>query len=233
MQMKKIAIALIAALSLSGCGALENINTTTHKADIDYNRGQATMDKMAHGNPVVEIHSQWINPVPISRETKSRMPGCAVTFTRPGKVTINEVLAFISKTCRIPGSVTPDAMAAISEAGGDTSQMNGKVPLPSASASGGAGNMPPLASMGGASVGASDNSLHGVFWTGDVKGLMDNVTTRKGVSWRYQGGRIQVYYLDTKNFPILFMDNQTEYTAKVVSGTTSSNGQSGGDSSSS
>lgn len=233
MQMKNIAIALIAALSLSGCGALENINTTTHKADMDYNRGQATMDKMAHGNPVVEIHSQWINPVPISRETKSQMPGCAVTFTRPGKVTINEVLAFISKTCRIPGSVTPDAMAAISEAGGDTSQMNGKVPLPSASASGSAGNMPPLASMGGASVGASDNSLHGVFWTGDVKGLMDNVTTREGVSWRYQGGRIQVYYLDTKNFPILFMDNQTEYSAKVVSGTTSSNGQSGGDSSSS
>ena len=235
MKFNRNIITFITALSLSGCGALDNINSTTHKADIDYNRGQSTMDKMSHGDPVVEIKSQWINPVPISKETKSQMPGCAVTFTRPGKVTINEVLAFIGKTCHIPGSVTPDAMAAISAAGagGDTTQINGKVPLPSASTSGSSGSMPSLASMGGAAVGVSDNSLHGVFWTGDAKGLLDNVTTREGVSWRFQGGRIQVYYLDTKNFPVLFMDNQTEYSAIVVSGTTSSNGQSGGDSSSS
>lgn len=216
-------------LALTGCGAMDNINGTMNKANMDYNRGQDAMSKMQHGNPVVEVKGQWVNPVPIAAQNKAQLPGCALTFTRPGRVSLNEVLAFISKTCHVPGTVTPDALAAIASSGGDTSQVKGPLPLPSASG----GAMPSLASMGGSTAAPVSNALHGVYWQGSDAGLLDEVTTRLGVSWRFNNGRIQVYYLDTKTFPILFMDNQTEYASKVVSGTTSSNGSSGGSSDSS
>lgn len=222
----------IAALAfvLSGCGAVDNINNTVNKTNTDYSRAQDEMSNMSQVNPVVEMKGQWVNPVPVAAQTKAHIPGCSVTFTRPGQVSINEVLAFISKTCRIPGTVTPDALAALATSGGDTTPIKGPLPLPSANG----GSMPSLASMGGttgATSAPASNALQGIYWQGSVAGLLDSVTTRLGLSWRYNEGRVQVYYLETKTFPILFMDNQTEYASKVVSGTTSSNGTSGGSSS--
>ncbi|EPM5457656.1 PilN family type IVB pilus formation outer membrane protein [Salmonella enterica] len=226
-----LAAAIALALTLSACSALDNINATESKTDTDYTRGQKSMQDMAHGKPVQEIHTQWINPVPVSSQTgNAHLPGCSLTMTRPGAVSLNELMAFITRTCHIPVSATPDAMAAISGgAGGGKTEKLSAVPLPVA------GTLPPLAGLGAApapvSAPVSVGELQGVFWQGALSGMLDEETTRLGLSWRFTNGRITIFYLDTRNFPVLFLDNKTDFTAKVVSGTTSSSGTSGGSSS--
>lgn len=225
-----LALAIALTLGLSGCSALNNINTTMGKTDTDYARGTSSISNMGHTAPVTEINGQWINPVPLSQQNrKTQLPPCTVTFTRPGNVSLSDVLAFISKTCHFPVSATSDALAAIAAGStSQTAQIQGKVPLPARDA-----GMPSLAGMsrtGSASTPVTAGTLHGVFWQGSAAGLLDNVTTRMGLSWRYHNGHASVYYLDTRNFPVLFMDNITDFSSKVVSGTTSSNGTSGGSS---
>ncbi|EBZ0491389.1 PilN family type IVB pilus formation outer membrane protein [Salmonella enterica subsp. enterica serovar Infantis] len=236
MKLKRLtglATAIALALSLSACSALDNINGTLHKAETESARGQSAMDSMKNGKPVTEIHQQWINPVPIAKSDNSRLPGCSVTITHPGRISLNEVAAFISRTCHLSVTVTPDATAALSAtAGGETQKVAGALPVPKVEPVSG---MPALAGMGGATAAAAPSvtagALPGLFWQGSLSGLLDHVTTRLGLSWRYQNGRVAVYYLDTRTFPILFMDNTTDFASKVVSGTTSSNGSTGGSSS--
>ncbi|MBK0098913.1 secretin N-terminal domain-containing protein [Erwinia sp. S63] len=73
-----------------------------------------------------------------------------------------------------------------------------------------------------------DGGLRGVSWNGSLSGLLDNVTTRLGLSWRYEYGHIAIFWLDTRNFAINFMDSDASFMSKTVSGTTTSTGTSGG-----
>lgn len=228
-----LAAAIALTLGLSGCSSLDNINNTMHKTDSDYSRATRSMHDINHVPPVTEINGQWINPVPLAQQNqKSQLPPCSVTFTRPGNVSLNDVLAFITRACHVPASATSDALASLSSgSSGATTQMKGNLPLPKNDS-----GMPSLSAMGegatAATVGGS-GKVHGVFWKGSAAGLLDNITTRLGLSWRYEHGQVSVFYLDTQNFPVLFMDNVTDFSSKVVSGTTSSNGTSGGSSDSS
>ncbi|MHC2599172.1 type IVB pilus formation R64 PilN family outer membrane protein, partial [Kluyvera sp. 1366] len=110
--------------------------------------------------------------------------------------------------------------------GGRTEKMPGPLPAPDAS------GMVPLAAMGQTSsqpvtVQQGDGGLRGVSWNGSLSGLLDNVTTRLGLSWRYEYGHIAIFWLDTRNFAINFMDSDASFESKTVSGTTSSAGTSG------
>lgn len=112
---------------------------------------------------------------------------------------------------------------------GKTEKIQGSIPVPDAS-----GLVPLNAIGGGAPVtrdaGSMGNTLRGVYWQGSLSGLLDNVTTRLGLSWRYEQGRISIFYVNTKTFPVMFMDSKTAFSSKVVSGTTTSSGTSGGSS---
>lgn len=117
-------------------------------------------------------------------------------------------------------------MAGGSDGGGKTEKMSGPLPAPDAS------GMVPLASMGQGSsrpaiVPQSDGALRGVTWNGSLSGLLDNVTTRLGLSWRYEYGHIAIFWLDTRTFAINFMDSDASFESKTVSGTTSTSGASG------
>nr|WP_210753607.1 hypothetical protein [Salmonella enterica] len=149
MKLKRLtglAAAITLALGLSGCGALDNINHTVGKTDTEYSRGQKAMKSMSTGKPVQEISTQWINPVPLDQQNKkSQLPGCTPVLTQPGNISLNEVMAFITRSCHVPVSATPDAIAAMtaSMTSGKTEKLSA-VPLPSTT------GMPPLSSLGGA-----------------------------------------------------------------------------------
>ncbi|MGT1696577.1 PilN family type IVB pilus formation outer membrane protein [Salmonella enterica subsp. enterica serovar Winslow] len=235
MKLKRLtglASAITLALGLSGCGALDNINHTVGKTDTEYSRGQKAMKSMTTGKPVQEISTQWINPVPLDQQNKkSQLPGCTPVLTQPGNISLNEVMAFITRTCHVPVSATPDAIAAMtaSTTSGKTEKLSA-VPLPSTT------GMPPLSSLGGAPATAQaallvPGQIQGLFWQGSLAGLLDEVTTRLGLSWRYAHGRVTIFYLETRTFPVLFLDNKTDFNARTVSGTTTSNGSSGSSSS--
>lgn len=220
----RMAIAISLVL-LAGCSTVRNVNKTMDNTESEYGRAQSHFNTMAQGNPVQEIKTQWINPVPLSGTTQAAtLPGCSVTYTNPGSVSLNDLSAFITRTCRIPVVITPDAVSTVAGSG-ITEKMNG--PLPSPDASG----MVPLNQMGATQApvrSVTTNTLSGIWWKGSLSGFLDNITTRLGLSWRYESGRVRIFMTDTRSFPVTFLDYQTAFSSKVVSGTTTSSGSSSG-----
>ncbi|EOY9202436.1 PilN family type IVB pilus formation outer membrane protein [Serratia marcescens] len=221
-------LAATLCLLLSGCAPLERIDKIDNKVSQDEKQADKHLNALKKGSVVRDLTSQWINPYPLNTQPggNSLLPPCAVAINRPGSITLAEVSAFISKRCRLPVVVTPDAQAILAPTGGKTEQLSGPVPAPDPN------GMVPLAALGGSPARAAPavtggTSLRGVFWQGELGGLLDNVTTRLGLSWRYEQGRIAIFYLDTRTFPVMFMDSKASFGSKTVSGTTSSMGATG------
>ncbi|HAT4985424.1 TPA: PilN family type IVB pilus formation outer membrane protein [Serratia marcescens] len=221
-------LAATLCLLLSGCAPLERIDKIDNQVSRDENQADKHLHALKKGSVVRDLTSQWINPYPLNAQPggNSLLPPCAVAINRPGSITLAEVSAFISKRCRLPVVVTPDAQAILAPTGGKTEQISGPVPAPDPN------GLVPLAALGGSSAHAAPvvsggTALRGVFWQGELGGLLDNVTTRLGLSWRYEQGRIAIFYLDTRTFPVMFMDSKASFGSKTVSGTTSSMGATG------
>ncbi|EQB0377717.1 PilN family type IVB pilus formation outer membrane protein [Serratia marcescens] len=221
-------LAATLCLLLSGCAPLERIDKIDNTVLQDEKQADKHLNALKKGSVVRDLTSQWINPYPLNTQPggNNLLPPCAVAINRPGSITLAEVSAFISKRCRLPVVVTPDAQAILAPTGGKTEQLSGPVPAPDPN------GMLPLAALGGSPVRAAPavtggTSLRGVFWQGELGGLLDNVTTRLGLSWRYEQGRIAIFYLDTRTFPVMFMDSKASFGSKTVSGTTSSMGATG------
>ncbi|MFQ6283713.1 PilN family type IVB pilus formation outer membrane protein [Yersinia enterocolitica] len=229
-QLPLTGLAAALCLLLTGCAPLERIDKTDTQILKNEKQADRHLNAIKNGAVVRDLSSQWINPNPLNAAPGSNilLPPCAVAINRPGSITLAEVSAFISKRCRLPVVVTPDAQAVLAPTGGGkTEQLSGPVPTPDPT------GMLPLAALGGGSARpvqsiTSNTALRGVFWEGELGGLLDNVTTRLGLSWRYEEGRIAIFYLDTRTFPVNFMDSKAGFASKTVSGTTSSMGTSGG-----
>ncbi|OVZ88334.1 PilN family type IVB pilus formation outer membrane protein [Yersinia kristensenii] len=212
---------------LSGCSSMDRINQTMKQTDTDYSTATGHINQMASRSPVQDLTTQWINPVPLNSQVQqAKLPGCTPIFNRPGEVSLAEVSAFITRTCKISVVITPDAQAVMMPGQGKTERIQGSIPAPDSN------GMVPLNAMGAVApvareVGRASNTLRGVHWEGSLDGLLDNVTTRLGLSWRYEQGRIAIFYLDTRSFPIDFQDSKTEFTSKSVYGTSSSTGGNG------
>lgn len=231
-MMRKTLSALAILCLLSGCSTLDRIDAVGKQAREDEKVTSQHLQKMKSGEVVRELPSQWINPVPLNARgnDRERLPSCLIQINRPGAISVNDISALITRTCHLSVVLTPDARQ-VTQVSGPTEQIKGPLPAPDAN------GMLPLAQMGNNTVTApvprasSEATLRGVYWKGALDGFLDNITTRLGLSWRYEEGRIVIYYLDTRNFPVLFMDSQAGFTSKTVSGTTSSTGSSGGGSS--
>ncbi|EMK7037478.1 PilN family type IVB pilus formation outer membrane protein [Salmonella enterica subsp. enterica] len=230
-MMRKTLSALAILCLLSGCSTLDRIDAVGKQASNDEKITSQHLQKMKSGEVVRELPSQWINPIPLNARgnDRERLPSCLIQINRPGVISVNDISALITRTCNLTVVLTPDARQ-VTQASGSTEQIKGPLPAPDAN------GMLPLAQMGNTVAtpvprAGSEATLRGVYWKGALDGFLDNITTRLGLSWRYEEGRIVIYYLDTRNFPVLFMDSQAGFTSKTVSGTTSSTGSSGGGSS--
>ncbi|EFU3138862.1 PilN family type IVB pilus formation outer membrane protein [Salmonella enterica] len=230
-MMRKTLSALAILCLLSGCSTLDRIDAVGKQARDDEKITSKHLQKMKSGEVVRELPSQWINPIPLNARgnDRERLPSCLIQINRPGVISVNDISALITRTCHLTVVLTPDARQ-VTQVSGATEQIKGPLPAPDAN------GMLPLAQMGNTVAtpvprAGSEATLRGVYWKGALDGFLDNITTRLGLSWRYEEGRIVIYYLDTRNFPVLFMDSQAGFTSKTVSGTTSSTGSSGGGSS--
>lgn len=168
-------------------------------------------------------------------------------------VDILEFSQNITNLCGIPVRVLPDAMTAITTQGRALTQgatgfpgaagavpVNpGTPPVPVTPAIG-----QPIATQAAAmgiaapaNVGGGFNQFNtqvgGRFGQIDIKyrgtlpGLLDNVTSRLGLSWRYRDNIIAIYYLDTKVFRLHGLSYKTNLSSTIQSGTTSSVGAGG------
>ncbi|HGJ5865435.1 MAG TPA: PilN family type IVB pilus formation outer membrane protein [Arsenophonus nasoniae] len=224
---------LLVVLALSGCTSIERINQNMKSNEATDAKARQQMQKLTSPSPVLrEASRQWVNPTPmIDRTTiKKATPPCTITINRQGSLSLHDVSERITRVCRIPVSVTPDALTLLGGvSGGQTQQMKGDIPPPDVN------GMVPLAAIGMApsSAPAAVNTganLNGLYWNGPLAGLLDTIASRLSVSWRYESGQIVIYALETRSFTLNFMDSQTDYQSRVVSGTTSKAGNSGGQS---
>lgn len=214
-------VATALCLLLSGCALIKRMDETDEKVSQDEKRVEGQLDALKKGAVVKKLTSQWINPYPLAArpEDNSSLPPCPVAINRPGNIALSEVSSYITMRCRLPVVITPDAHAMLTSVAGTTERFSGPVPPP--------GGMKPLATLGGSASQTSGPSLRGLFWQGALNGLLDNVTTRLGLSWRYERGRVSIFYLDTRTFPVMFMDSKAGFDSRTISGTSTSTGKEG------
>ena len=76
-----------------------------------------------------------------------------------------------------------------------------------------------------------DDSITGVNWTNaPLEGLLDLVTGRMGLGWKYENNQITIYYFDTRTFHVFAFSDKNTQTTTVKSGTSSGNASGGSDS---
>ncbi|HDQ4465224.1 TPA: PilN family type IVB pilus formation outer membrane protein [Pseudomonas aeruginosa] len=224
----------VAVAMLSACAPLERIDQRGQQTADDRREALALLQEIEKPSPVLrEAPRLWVNPrVLVETPVAGRgLPDCTITLNRQGYLTLSVVAQRVASECRVPVMVTPDAITAMNagvQGSGATEQVQGELPLPDAN------GMLPLASMNRAASAtaapAAQSGLNGLNWSGSLSGLLDTVTSRLGLSWKYERGRVSVYYLDTRTFDVEYMDAKAQFNSRVVSGTTSTAGVSGGES---
>lgn len=235
---KKLAVFLLSTLMLSGC-AFERIKQAENRAQATGDLASSLVKQAGDNQPVVSFHnSQYVNPDPLP-VMKYNAPREVVNCVIPYKAKDSDpqdIWQFsqdISTICHVRTRVTPDAATFLGGDSGSTgspTQQLSQVPTPVISNS---GEMRPLASFGtsagsSASAGvratAVSRKFAGVTYNGQLGPLLDIVTARLGISWRFDDGMVSFYYLDTKRFDIEPSDAEYDLTGTVNSGVSNSAG---------
>ena len=209
------------ALLLSGCGTAERISNTEKDATATLEKARRHAGELRKSRPVVtETTRQWINPSPVSvSPAHQSLPGCPIIINTRRDISLRQIAQRITGSCGIPVTITADVWQALATTG-PTQQLTGAIPAPDPN------GMVPLAAFGsGAQVIPPGGGavLPELSATG-LRQLLDTVASRLGISYRYDSDRraITFYWLETRTFPVTYMDSQVTYNARVVSDTASS-----------
>lgn len=240
-------IALAALLALGGCSSIGNL----HKADNDIAQGdrqaRSYIKQMGQvqaapaATPTVEISNKpWVDTEPMHIVNRRIPPdlSCAVTFRPVGSMDLLQFAQQITQDCKIPVRVTPDALKAIGGlASGAAPPAGVTIPnlptLPALNRAGAAGGatMSEDATVPVTSPVPAGGTLSGISdYVGSVAGLLDLVTTRNGLSWRYDEftHSIAIFYLDTRTFRIDAFPTVTHMQSMIQTGTMTTEGGAGG-----
>ncbi|KYS50323.1 type IVB pilus formation outer membrane protein, R64 PilN family [Escherichia coli] len=213
---KKILAIMIAAALLQGCASYRQLESTRKEAVAEQQRAREMMSDLRTRTPVVKESSrQWINPRPVmDKNTGKTVPGCPIVIHTRQSITLQQVVQRITESCHIPVRITPDVLAYLNTSTtGSTQQIQGALPPPDAS------GMVPLAAIGASDTPPSrlpgNTAALSELNASGLTTLLNAVSSRLGISWRYDGSHIIFYYLETQTFPITYMDSQVAYNATV------------------
>jgi type IVB pilus formation R64 PilN family outer membrane protein len=234
---------LICSALLTGC-AFERIKDVDRSAGNTADEASSLIRQASENRPVVQFqNSQYVSPTPLpvaKYDAPREVVNCNMPYRAKTPQDIWQFSQDIATVCHIRTRVTPDAAAVLGGSGaqsGSPTQRLSNVPSPALPAS---GDMRPLDSFGTASAGnvsASAGSVSRTFsevsYTGSLGGLLDIVTARLGISWKYEDGMVTFFYLQTARFDIEPSDAKYTLTGSVVSGVSNSSSSDGGAGSSS
>lgn len=247
--LKVLAGGIAAAVTLSGCAIQRIDNAHDHSGKLveDAARHVRQMneqkDLYSSRGSMRQMPGIWVDttPLPMNNKSLGARPtalDCPITFNPKSPVTLAEFARVVTNLCGMPVNVTSDAIAALTDGvkgsdggvntgGGNTLTPNSPLPPPTIDAgmssgvmAGGASSM--FSSMDG-------NSISGVTWTNKpVSGLLDLVTARLGLGWKFVDGSVSIFYLDTRVMQLFAIPGKTKMETKVKSGSSESGGSSGG-----
>lgn len=231
---KNLLAVLIGALLLTGC-AFERINDIDRSADRTADEASSLIKQAADNQPMGQFqNNQYVNPVPLPI-AKYDAPREVVNCDMPYRVkTPQDIWQFsqdIASECHIRTRVTPDAAAFLGSGETESSsptQRLANVPSPVLPSS---GEMRPLNSFGSANsasppstTGHASKTFSNIVYNGHRLGeLLDIVTARLGISWKYENGMVTFFYLQTARFDIEPSDAKYTLSGSVVSGVSNSN----------
>ncbi|KYP87029.1 conjugal transfer protein, partial [bacteria symbiont BFo1 of Frankliniella occidentalis] len=230
---KPIFTATAIALLLSGC-ALQRMNEVKKTASDDGVNTSSLIQQMGDNFPVVQFqNSQYVNMVPLPKpkyDAPRQIVNCQVTYKAVKPQDIFQFSQDISEQCHIRVRVTPDAGTYLSGSGGESgspTQRLGSVPSPVINSDA----MRPLGSFGGETgnggapaIASVQRTLTDVSYTGGLGGLLDLVSGRLGISWKYDDGGVVFYYLETRRFDIQPADAKYALKGSVTSGLSNATG---------
>lgn len=228
---------LICSTLLQGC-ALERINDVNRNAGHTADEASSLIRQAADNRPVVQFqNSQFVNPVPLpvaKYDAPREIVNCNMPYRAKSPQDIWQFSQDIATVCHIRTRVTPDAAAVLGGRGpesGSPTQRLTSVPSPALSAS---DEMRPLESFGGGTAATAapsagvSRTFSGITYNGNLGGLLDIVTARLGISWKYEDGMVTFFYLQTARFDIEPSDAKYALTGSVVSGVSNSSSSDGG-----
>lgn len=244
--LRAIALGLL-AVSLSSCG-LKRVDesfqrseaTAGSASDIAANLRNTQAEQKRE--TVVFSDRPWVNTQPIvSKRGLPPHKDCQFIWKPIGPVTLQQAAQEIISQCNLNVQITPDALnPSFSTAAAQSTPSSAP---PSASMNQDMASMLFPSSITGAtgSMGSNFTSfgvggtrqISNIKWDAKVSGFLDLITSRTGVSWRFDQveNAAVIYYLDTRTFRVYAFDDTTKMDSTVRSGMTTSTGTSGDSSS--
>lgn len=242
---KNSVVLALLALALAGCG-VKRVDESMQRSEAVAGSASAIAASLRNTqvepkrDTVVYSDRPWVSTRPIvAKRGLAPHQDCRFIWKPTGSVTLQQAAQEIISQCGLNVQLTPDALNP-SSASPPMPTATGSAPpttssnqdmasmlFPSSVTAGGSlGNN--FGTFGGLGSGAS-RLISNISWAGKVSGFLDLVTSRSGVSWRFDPieNAVVIYYLDTKTFRIYAFDDTTQMESTVRSGMTASTGSSG------
>ena len=243
------ALTPIALALLSSC-AVQRVNESFDRAEFQgrtagqYTKFLQNQQPQQNRDTVVFSNKPWVSTEPLV--TKRGLPFSLdrdIAYRPAGPVSITDVAQLITKETGLQVIVAPDALnpgiLSAKSAGSTARGAAQAVPDPDSLAgllpNGMAGAMPGSASSFDLGL-SSGGLISGLNYNGKTSGLLNQATSRLGLSWHFdpelQGVRIT--YFDTRTFDVWTFGDELEIESTVKSGllTSTGNGDSGSSTSS-
>ena len=238
MNLRLTAGAATVAVLLAACAPTQNMARADRAhADTAGQAGdlisQMRQPSVAQRETVVVTADPWVDRKPI-HSTEKRLPAgvnCNIVFKPLVPTSLLQFAQQVSQDCKVPVRVTPDALQAVTAgsdpaaAGGGYGRLTGLPALPALPSNVVAQSMvqPSYGS-------ASPEMLTDIDWNGPVAGLLDLVTARSGLSWRWNDTTqsIQIFHLDTRTFSLAAFPTRTTLTSTIQTGMSTTAGATSG-----
>lgn len=232
-------------VALSGCAATKTVRETEREGGVVANdRYQAARTpKVENRSFVVDsgFHAarKPISVVPVNPTVP--LPG---SFYAPANmnvqtsIAISEIGSRITKMTGVPVTIDQDVLGSRGSRSAGTSTASAPAspplalpsgPLPSDPSSP-PSSLPPLPVSAELSSAPSETVLPDLVYKGNLNGLLDEVTGRLNLSWRWTGNRIEIYRYETKMFRLNALAGKMSSNSNlnITSSTSSGSGSGGG-----
>lgn len=200
---------LLAATALSGCASFHQARNMTAAAEVGAAKAETHFPKIIETTPAPYLMGPAVKvarpPNPALLET--------VTLVSARRMSIRDIAGKISDMTGIPVRVTG---LSVPSSGGLSS-----IPVLPAAATGGALPPPPASLFSAAS--SAGEAVHvpslALRYHGSLRGLLDTVAARAGLSWRFRHGRITFFKIESRTFTIPALPWSTKTSNKIVAST--------------
>lgn len=229
--MKKLTLAaVLGATLLAGCSSTQHLRQSDEISEARAAEAASYLQQMREGEVTTHVrvveegHYMPIREV-VTPHLDSHPISCEIEYNPVMPASLQEIGQAISESCHLVVRVTPDAAAAVERMAYGSRRGNEQDTVPDVGSDGPI--LSPLMAMQslpmvGTSRDRSD--LVSIAWSGQVSGMLDAVTSRLGLSWRYRDGIISIFHLDTRIYRVQAIPSTSRMESTVHSGARSSAG---------